>query len=288
MSEDVLPWFPCRASKLIGALVALPHDEQVVYNMVLLRIYEKGGPVDESVTALARRTDTPKRRIETALDSLIRKGKIERLENGLLDSKSTHETLHEISAKKVLTKRAAKTRWEKPQQKQQKSDADAMLQTETETETEESPLRYDSSKIDLTTSDSSTKPETGTVVDLFGVGDSVPIPRQKQHINGEQLRFFGEQWNALASDLKIPEIDQIKSGGLRERHALARMREMAEDLGSVEVGVRDLLQKIRASPFLRGEEGGFRLTFDWIVNPTNYQKIMEGNYEARKKQGFRN
>ncbi len=133
MSDDGLPWFPCKAGKLIGALVALPHDEQVVYNMVLLRIYEKGGPVEETEATLARRTDTPRRRIEIALASLIEKGKIIRLSGEFLDSKSTHETLAEMASKKESAKTSAKTRWKKPQRKQQTDDANALLFTFTDT-----------------------------------------------------------------------------------------------------------------------------------------------------------
>ena len=52
-------------------------------------------------------------------------------------------------------------------------------------------------------------------------------------------------------------------------------------------GVQALMTRIRGSPYLRGEVNGFRVSFDWIVNPSNYQKIMEGNYENRKISSFR-
>ena len=48
-----------------------------------------------------------------------------------------------------------------------------------------------------------------------------------------------------------------------------------------------LLARVRGSPYLRGEVNGFRCTFDWIVNASNYQKIMEGNYEDRKVASIR-
>ena len=42
------------------------------------------------------------------------------------------------------------------------------------------------------------------------------------------------------------------------------------------------MARIRGSPYLRGEVNGFRVTFDWIINASNFQKILEGNYEVRK------
>lgn len=97
----------------------------------------------------------------------------------------------------------------------------------------------------------------------------------------ERLQAFGEAWNVLAASLRMPSIDEIKAGSTRERHALARLREMPDD------GVSDLMARIRGSPYLRGEVNGFRCTFDWIINAANYQKIMEGNYEDRKITAFR-
>lgn len=115
-----------------------------------------------------------------------------------------------------------------------------------------------------------------------------PLPAEKIARNGHTaemhrlLRFAGEQWNDLASSLKLPAIDEIKSGSQRERHLLARLRELEENYCSdPEAGVRALLAKIRGSPYLRGEVNTFRCTFDWVINASNFQKIMEGNYEAR-------
>ncbi len=91
-----------------------------------------------------------------------------------------------------------------------------------------------------------------------------------------RLKDFGQAWNTLAGQFKLPQIAEIKSGSMRERHALARLR----DLESHD----DLLNHIRGSPYLRGEVNGFRATFDWIINVSNCQKIMDGNYEARQER----
>lgn len=111
---------------------------------------------------------------------------------------------------------------------------------------------------------------------IVGEGADASVAFEKAKKNNEALKAFGEEWNQLAAALSLPSIEEIKPGSTRERQALARLREMPPD------GVQGLMTRIRGSPYLRGEVNGFRVSFDWIVKPSNYQKIMEGNYEVRK------
>lgn len=52
-----------------------------------------------------------------------------------------------------------------------------------------------------------------------------------------------------------------------------------------EYGVDDILiaiDKIRHSKFLQGRSGSKRawvITFDWFVLPSNFPKVLEGNYD---------
>jgi uncharacterized protein YdaU (DUF1376 family) len=125
---------------------------------------------------------------------------------------------------------------------------------------------------DIRDSPSESKDSSGLVngqpVDLLG------LVKPKDENKGA-LKAFGEAWNELASSFRLPTIDEIKPGSTRERRALARLREIPD--------TQALMARIRGSPYLRGEVNGFRCTFDWIVNPSNFQKIMEGNYEDRKE-----
>ena len=56
----------------------------------------------------------------------------------------------------------------------------------------------------------------------------------------------------------------------------ARMR---NDLGGDIHNWRALCQQIRGSPFLMGEKGDFCAKFDWVLEPRNMVKILEGNYD---------
>lgn len=118
-----LPWFKCNPGLLISALGGLERDPGYLYVMILLRIYETGGPLVDPIAALARRTGMTTRSAQKALDALIEIGKVQLVE-GKIDSDTTHETLAEMekiqmSAKSGGIASAAK-RYGKSQQNQQK------------------------------------------------------------------------------------------------------------------------------------------------------------------------
>ena len=63
----------------------------------------------------------------------------------------------------------------------------------------------------------------------------------------------------------------------RIRAINARLREFTEE------DIETAFVKAENSPFLRGEKGKFKAGFDWIMNPNNIVKILEGNYDDLKK-----
>ena len=91
--SDRASWFRCDAARLLGALSGMEPDTGYLYTVVLLRIYEVGGPIQDDETILSRRTGFTVRRVTTALDWLLRHGKVERLDDGRLDSSTTHAEL---------------------------------------------------------------------------------------------------------------------------------------------------------------------------------------------------
>jgi hypothetical protein len=90
-------------------------------------------------------------------------------------------------------------------------------------------------------------------------------------------RNVTEQWNGFAEKHGLTKITGIISGSKRASHLAARMADRSFDF-------QKLLLKISQSPFLLGKTGGgFTATFDWIICPSNYQKIMEGNYIKKER-----
>jgi len=87
------------------------------------------------------------------------------------------------------------------------------------------------------------------------------------------------QWNEFAERHSLPTIRGVVKGSKREQHLRARIRDEGFNF-------QELLNQVEKSPFLLGQKTDFRATFDWIIAPSNYQKIMEGNYIDRPSSNW--
>lgn len=70
----------------------------------------------------------------------------------------------------------------------------------------------------------------------------------------------------------------------RRKSVSARVNDWGEDV------VRSIFSHVAKSDFLMGRVSGrdWKASFDWIMNPTNFTKIMEGNYinKSKSQGGF--
>ena len=88
-------------------------------------------------------------------------------------------------------------------------------------------------------------------------------------------------WNDRMKGVGIPSIVAI--GGNRRAHVLARMREYGAE------AVAKVIDMVATSRFLQGSNNrGFVATFDWVVKPANFIKILEGNYNEQYDRNERN
>ena len=87
------------------------------------------------------------------------------------------------------------------------------------------------------------------------------------------ISFFNTELDRVNST--IPRLKFIK--GARLKSLNARVRENSkEDL--VEV-----VRKAAVSDFLNGKnDRSFIATFDWLIKPNNFPKVLEGNYDNKK------
>lgn len=120
--REAAPWFKCFPTKLLHALAGMEPDEGYVYVVILMRIYEDGGPIRDDARTLARRTGYTERRVANALAGLIRSGRIS-AENNLIDSDTTHETLRERERTSESASSAGKTSAAKRAEKRQQNQA---------------------------------------------------------------------------------------------------------------------------------------------------------------------
>lgn len=97
-----------------------------------------------------------------------------------------------------------------------------------------------------------------------------------ERLNYEDLvNLFNEQTKGAFGIIRMPLNEN------RKKSIRARIREF---------GIASFEEMIRAatrSSFLKGQnKRGFKATFDWMIRPSNYQKILEGNYETTKNQAY--
>jgi hypothetical protein len=85
-----------------------------------------------------------------------------------------------------------------------------------------------------------------------------------------------EAWNQICVPL-LPQVISITE--TRETHIKKRLTERPD----IEEW-KGIFTRVIKSPFLCGENNhGFKATFDWVLKPTNLQKIIEGNYDDQGK-----
>lgn len=96
-------------------------------------------------------------------------------------------------------------------------------------------------------------------------------------INSNSIKKIIEAWNSL-SDLGIKPIRSISAGSKRSDLLRARIREYGEKT------ILEAIDNIRVSDFLKGKnDRGWMITFDWFLLPSNFQKVLEGNYDNRSR-----
>lgn len=101
---------------------------------------------------------------------------------------------------------------------------------------------------------------------------SVPPPSPRIDYNAIMQKFN----TALAG--KIPRIEKMTDA--RKRAVNARVKDFGPE------SVDKVISIIAASDFLHGRnKSDWCADFDWIFRPANYAKILEGNYDNKKKKG---
>lgn len=91
-------------------------------------------------------------------------------------------------------------------------------------------------------------------------------------VNFVEIREF---FNRTMNGRMIPKIKTIDDR--RKSWIMARLKTFSLD------DLYEAFTKASESTFLNGDnQRGFIATFDWIVRPTNFPKILEGNYDDRR------
>lgn len=85
---------------------------------------------------------------------------------------------------------------------------------------------------------------------------------------------FIDEWNSIP---ELSTIRQLRPNSQRYKCFHARYLEVGEDL-------MQLIDKIKRSSFLRGKNNrGWKATLEWVMNPNNFDKVMENKYADKGK-----
>lgn len=88
------------------------------------------------------------------------------------------------------------------------------------------------------------------------------------------VRKYIEIWNNAVQGTMIPALRSL--AGRRYDMFSARLKQYGEN------AVIEAINNISKSDFLKGNASpqGWHLTFDWFIKPSNFAKVLEGNYES--------
>ena len=99
-------------------------------------------------------------------------------------------------------------------------------------------------------------------------------PTQERIDYNALINFFNEETQGVFGKVMYP-ISKQRRDSIR-----ARINEFGKD------AFAEMIRKATESDFLKGDGNkGFVANFDWMIRPSNFQKIIEGNYDNRNK-GF--
>ena len=103
-------------------------------------------------------------------------------------------------------------------------------------------------------------------------------PHDNERIDYHALvDFFNSETKGVFGTIRYPVSDK------RKGMINARIKEFGKKTFS------EMIRKAYASDFLRGQNNrGFKATFDWLIKPTNFEKIISGNYDNRSSENIGN
>ena len=100
-----------------------------------------------------------------------------------------------------------------------------------------------------------------------------------KNINKQNIKDRVEEFKLLFNVIcvSLPEVRLLTKA--RASH----IKTLLSTLEKSGLTTTEYLKKVENSDFLSGRSGKWRATFDWIINPSNSVKIIEGNYSGEEK-----
>jgi hypothetical protein len=110
-----------------------------------------------------------------------------------------------------------------------------------------------------------------------GSSDGDTVRTQPKSFRSKVIEYFNDKMK----DRSIKPIVSITDNTRRAEWLLARRREYGDD------AIFRMIDKASGSAFLNGHnQKGFTASFDWLIRPNNFPKVLEGNYDDEKRKDY--
>lgn len=110
--------------------------------------------------------------------------------------------------------------------------------------------------------------------------------RKEEESREDRLSASGvvDLWNSICGNAGLPRVEKLTDS--RRKKIKIRLAEFGDSEKEQTETLKDILNAIAASSFLRGEnKSRWTATFDWLVtNSENWAKVLEGNYSDTRGQ----
>lgn len=229
-------------------------------NSGVFMLNDKIAYTDEMLATIFRR---PLNTVRLALKTFVQFGMVEIVDNVItIPNWSKHQTLDQLENKKEYMRNYMAER-----RKKQK------LLVESKT----------NSKVNSKTNSKANVRHLDIEEDIDIDKDIEEDSNTSKDVSSNKLQPVIDTWNSL----KLNKLISINPGTNRYKLLQARIKEFGID------NVIQAIKNIKDSKFLVGQNNrGWVVTFDWLIKPNNFIKVLEGNYadkeikEAGKKLKF--
>lgn len=234
------PWFKKYAADWVQGCIGIGAAEWGVYDCVCTLIYDRGGPIPNDHDWLGRILGEDKATTRRLISALIKRGKLFKTDDGKLMNQRAEIEL-ELAEKTAQKLSLAGQKGGRPSRKNK----DLAKANQKPTEAEQN----------------------------RGRGRAEPKGRARRKISVDAKTALGI-WNAGA-----------RRAGLRDVKTLSKARRAALEqalglIGGTAEDFEALVNRVTNSAFLTGNgRRQFFATFDFVVNPDNIAKILDGNYD---------
>ena len=99
--------------------------------------------------------------------------------------------------------------------------------------------------------------------------------KKKKMCSNEHIKEIADEWNATFANTDVPKVTILKPGSKRAKMLQARLDEYGKEK------VIDAMKTAAESSFLTSSSW---FSFDWFCCPSNFVKIIEGNYKDHAQQ----